>query len=208
MIRIEVEQKSEAWFQNKPGRISGTKFKPLMMSLKTKGYRDMVSEIAGEIITGEIEETPSTYDMERGNNLEPFSRELYEEIFEVKVEQTGFIIPNEDNEFHEWIGISPDGGIDNFTGLLEIKNLKRKNHLHCIKFNEIPEEYIPQVQGQLFTTKAKYCDFMSTYPNMKPFIKRVYPNPEYHKAIEERLRLTIKLIKEEIENYNNYDYLD
>jgi len=48
---------------------------------------------------------------------------------------------------------------------------------------------------------------MSYYPDMKPFIIRVFPDKELHLKYEERLRESILLIKNKIEIYKNYSFL-
>jgi len=205
MIKINVEQGSDAWFQNRLGRITASQFKELMSGESTKGYNDLISEVAAEIVSGEIEESYTNFDMERGKDLEPEARKLYAELFDVEVEEVGLCIPDEDNEFHDWVGVSPDGLTN---GDLEIKCPKKKTHWNYIKKNRLPNEYKWQVQGRLFITGLPYCDFMSYYPNLKPFIIRVLPDEKMHKEFEVRLRKTIQLIKKEIEDYKLYDYLN
>lgn len=202
MIKYTFEQHSEAWNQIRCGKITGTRFATLVSGDSTKGYKDLITEIAAEILTGEKEETYQNAIMERGTDLEPYARKEYENIFGVKVDQFGFISPDEDNEFYEWIGISPDGLIDN--NLLEIKCPLIKTHLNYIKDNKFPSVYKYQVQAQLYITGAEYCDFMSYYPNLKPFIIRVLPDNETFERFEMELKKIIPLIKNEIEIYNNY----
>jgi hypothetical protein len=201
MIEIDVEQGSESWFQNRLGRITGTRFKTLMSSESTQGFKDLITTIAGEILSGEIEETYTNADMERGKELEPFARKEYESIFDIEVKQYGFVLPDEDKFYHEYVGISPDGH------KLEIKCPKMKTHLDYIEKGVLPNEYKWQVQGQLFVTEWDYIDFMSYYPNLKPFIIRIYPNIEMHKQIADRLKKAIDLVNKKIDQYNEYDYL-
>jgi len=204
MIKINCEQRSEAWFQVRLGRITGTRFKELMMGDSTKGYKDLVLDLAGEILTGEVEETYTNEAMQRGIDLEPEARKEYESIFECDVEQVGFIIPDEENKYHEWVGISPDGLTD---GLQEFKCPMKKTHLSYINIGKLPNDYKYQVQGQLFTTVLPYCDFMSYYPGLKPFIIRALPDLELFKEFETRLDQTIELVKIQINKYNQYSYL-
>jgi len=201
MITYNVEQQSNAWFDLRCGKITGTRFASLMMGESTKGYKDLISDIVGEIITETKEETYTNEIMQRGIDLEPEARKAYESIYNIEVDQIGFITPH--FRFEDWIGISPDGIM--FNGLLEIKCPLRKTHLSYIKANKLPNEYKWQVQGQLFVTSLKWCDFMSYYPDMKPFIIRVLPDKEMHEQIKERLESTIELIKKELEFYNNYE---
>ena len=73
-------------------------------------------------------------------------------------------------------------------------------------WNKLPTEYHYQVQGQLFVTGLKFCDFMSYVEGMKPFIIRVAPDLELFTFYEQRLRIAIPQIKELINQYNKYDY--
>lgn len=201
MITIEIEQGSEAWFQNRLGRVTGTRFKALMSGESTQTFKDLITTLTGEILSSEIEETYSNAIMERGKELEPIARKEYENIFEYEVKEIGFILPDENEFYFDYVGYSPDGE------KLEIKCPLIKAHLNYIEKNKLPNEYKWQVQGGLFVTKWDYMDFMSYFPNLKPFIIRVLPDLEMHKAIEDRLKIAINLIKEKIENYNKYDYL-
>jgi hypothetical protein len=199
MIVIDIEQGSNAWFENRLGRITGTRFKALMSGESTAGFKDLITTLTGEILSGEIEETYSNANMERGKELEPIARKEYEHIFNTEVKEYGFILPDEDEFYHEYCGVSPDGH------KLEIKCPLIKAHLNYMEKGVLPNEYKWQVQGQLFVTKWDYIDFMSYYPNLKPFIIRVYPDAEMHKQIEDRLKIAIDLVK--IEKYKEYDYL-
>ena len=210
MILHEIDQHSEAWHQIRCGRITGTRFASLMMGESTKGYKDLVTNIACEIITGKAEESYSNAIMEYGLETEPLARAEYEHIFECEVKQVGFISPDEDNKYSEWIGISPDGilPIDQpYYGLLEIKCPLMKTHLGYIEDNRLPNEYKYQVQGQLFTTGFQHCDFMSFVPNMKPFLIRVYPDEKLFKEFEKRLDILIIQVQSKLINYHKYDYL-
>ena len=205
MIIVECEQKSEAWFQNRLGRITGTRFKFLMAKESTKTYKDLILDLAGEIITQEVEESYTNDIMQRGIDLEPEARKEYENIFDCKVDEVGFVIPEGENKYHEWIGVSPDGLTG--KGMIEIKCPLLKTHLSYINVGKLPNEYYYQVQGQLFVTGLDYCDFMSYYPGLKPFILRVYPDKKTFAEFESRLDDAIELVKIQLEKYNNYTYL-
>lgn len=201
MIIIDCEQGSEQWFENRLGRITGTRFKDLMSGESTKGFKDLITTITGEILSQEIEETYSNANMERGKELEPFARKEYESIFDCQLKQYGFVIPDEDKFYHEFVGVSPD------AHKLEIKCPLIKTHLNYIEKGVLPNEYKWQVQGQMFVTEWDYIDFMSYYPNLKPFIVRVFADEQMHEQITERLKIAIDMIKYKIKNYNQYDYM-
>ena len=204
MILHNIEQRSEAWHDVRLGRITGTKFKNLMSKESTASYQDMLTDIACEIITGRAEETYVNAVMENGIETEPEARKEYESIFDIEVKQVGFVTPNEGHKYHEWIGISPDGLLED--GILEIKCPLMRTHLEYIYANKLPSEYRYQVQGQLFVTGLAFCDFMSYVEGMKPYIIRVYPDVQLFTEFEQRLDSAIELIKDRIQRYNKYDF--
>jgi putative phage-type endonuclease len=204
MIIINCEQRSEAWYQARLGRFTASVFSNVMAGESTATYKDLITKITGEILTGEIEESYTSYDMERGIDLEPDAISEYESLFG-NIKQVGFIIPDEDDELNQWVGVSPDGMQDNI--IQEFKCPKLKTHLNYIKSDVLPNTYKWQVQGQLMITGAEYCDFMSYYPKLKPFIIRVEPDNEMHKQLRDRLNKSIELVKKHITEYNNYDYM-
>ena len=196
-----MEQGSEAWFEARCGLITATRIALMMAGESTKTYKDLITDLAGEIITGEVEESYSNAIMERGTELEPFARGEYESIFDTEVKEVGFVLSE---KYKDWLGVSPDGLTTD--GGLEIKCPLRKTHINYIEANRLPNEYKWQVQGSLFVTGLPHWDFMSYYPNMKPFILRVYPDKEMHLDIEQRLIKTIANVKAKIKMYKNYNY--
>ena len=209
MIINHCQQHSDAWFDARRGRVTGTRFKSLMAKETTAAYQGLVAEVAAEIITGQTEPSYSNDIMQRGTDLEPEARAEYGSLLYVHVDEVGFITPDEDSLFYEWVGISPDGIMDNGTdfdeGILEIKCPLSKTHFDYIEKNKLPAEYRWQVQGQLFVTDLVYCDFMSYYPGLKPFIIRVEPDKKDHEDITERLHEFIKAVQGKIKSYNDYE---
>jgi hypothetical protein len=207
MIKINIEQHSPAWYAIKLGRITGSRFKDAMSGDSTAGFTGLIGTMAAEIITGEMEDTFVSDQMARGTELEPEARRAYETLTEQEVEQVGFIMPEENTEFHEYTGFSPDGLI-NDDGLLELKAPMAKTHLNYIEKNVLPNEYKWQVQGGLWQTGRKYCDFVSYYPGMKLFIKRVYPDLLMHRQLEAECRKVIAALKLKLIIYNHYNHLN
>jgi putative phage-type endonuclease len=206
MIILNIEQQSEAWHEARCGRVTGTRFKSLVAGESTATYKDLVTNIACEIITNKQEETYSNAIMEHGIETEPIARKEYENLFDCEVKQIGFMIPDEGHKYHEWVGISPDG-VTSDNGMIEIKCPIAKTHLGYIEDNRLPAEYRHQVQGQLFVTGFTYCDFMSFVEGMKSFVIRVYPDVELFKEFEKRLDILIEEVKSKLEKYHKYDTL-
>jgi putative phage-type endonuclease len=206
MIILNIDQRSEAWYDARCGRVTGTRFGDLVAGESTKTYKSLVSDITCEIITHRQEEGYTNNVMEHGIETEPEARVEYETITGVKVTEAGFIIPDEDHKYHEWIGISPDGLLSD--GMIEIKCPIMRTHLEYIEANKLPAEYRHQVQGQLFVTGLAYCDFVSYVEDMKPFIIRVNPDPELFKEFEMRLDKLIEDVTAKLNKYNSYNYYD
>lgn len=204
MITHEIEQGSEAWFSARCGRVTGTRFKALVAGEGAQIYKDLITDIACEIITEKAEETYSNAMMEHGTETEPIARQEYIDICGVNVIEVGFITPDEDNKYSEWIGISPDGLTED-EGMIEIKCPLQSTHFGYIEDKKLPTAYRYQVQGQLFVTGLKYCDFMSYVEGMKPFIIRVYPDLELFKEFERRLDILIEQVKAKLTNYYKYE---
>lgn len=201
MTKIFMEQGSEAWYSIRCGRFTASQFSKLMAGKSTKSYQDLITNVAGQIISGLVETTYSNAIMERGIELEPIARREYESTFNIEVEQVGFILPDNNAD---WLGASPDGLTE---GGLEIKCPLMKTHLNYMFAGQLPNEYKWQVQGSLFISGLPWWDFMSYYPNMKPFILRIYPDLEMFTALDSRLAEAIAEVKELIKTYNNYDLL-
>jgi len=91
--------------------------------------------------------------------------------------------------------------------MIEIKCPKRSTHMKYITNDKLPSEYRWQVQGQLFVTGLKYCDFMSYYPDLKPFIIRVFPDEKDFEMIRKELDIFIGEVVKNSDIYNKYDYL-
>jgi hypothetical protein len=207
-----MQQRSDAWYNIKAGRVTGTSFAELVSKESTIGYKRLVNRLASEIIIGKADERDKSYTnelMEESLDMEADAKNKYEEITEAYIDDVGFITPDK-GEFTEWIGVSPDGLIDEhenkYRGGLETKCSLAKTHIGYIEAGVLPNEYKHQVQGALFVTGLEYWDFMSYYPGMKPFVIRVVKDEKMHEEYTERLRLLIKHVKAKIEKYNKYDY--
>jgi putative phage-type endonuclease len=208
MIIYNIEQQSEAWCSARCGKVTGTRFKDLVAGEGTATYKNLVTNIVCEMIAGRQEETYSNANMEVGIETEPVARKEYESIYDIEVQECGFITPDEDHKYHEWIGISPDGIIPDLKGMIEIKCPLMRTHFEYIEAGKLPAEYRYQVQGQLFVTGFDYCDFMSYVKGMKPFVIRVYPDQELFKEFEKRLDILIEQVKTKISIYEKYDYYE
>lgn len=195
----DIEQGSEAWHDLRCGRFTASKYGALMAGKSTTTYIGLINDTVGQILSGEAEEGYTNEDMQRGIDLEPDAASFYSEIKDVELEEVGFI--TNESIHPEYVGVSPDRMIG--KNLLEIKCPKAKTHIGYLRAKKLPTVYKWQVQGQLLVTGADWCDFMSYYPNIDPFIIRVYPDKDMQKELIERINESVEEVKQILIILNN-----
>ncbi len=184
----DIEQNSEEWMDLRRGKFTCSIFGDLFMSHKTAGYRNAIYQVVFERLTGESPANFTNEWMERGKELESEARETYEMITFRKVSNGGFV------ELNEWVGGSPDGFVK--PGLAEYKCPKYSTQIDYLVEKKLPKIYEKQVQGQLYVTGAKWCDFMCYHPKLKPLIIRVERDEEMIKEIANKLIESIEKAKQ------------
>jgi hypothetical protein len=127
--------------------------------------------LAGEIITGEPEETFKSAHMERGNIMEAEARDWYAITHDVEPVQKGFIKNGR-------AGYSPDSLIGD-DGLLEIKTAIPSVLIEAILRNDFPPEHNAQCQGGLMVSEREWIDIVVYWPNMPKFVYRATRNEIY-----------------------------
>jgi putative phage-type endonuclease len=187
---IKVEQGSPEWFEARRGIPSASNFSCIITSTGTpsKSSLKYLYKLAGERVSGIIEEGYKNYNMERGTEMEAEAREAYEMITGNTVEEVGFC-------FKEGYGASPDGLVDE-DGLLEIKCPTAAVHVGYVLAGVLPTDYFHQTQGQLLATGRKWVDFFSYYPGIKPLLVRVKRDEPFLKALEKELKIFCKKLDE------------
>lgn len=142
--------------------------------------RALIMNLTAERITGYVEPTYTSPDMERGNMSEPYAREVYSENY-APATTLGFMV----RDFGGYrLGFSPDGLVGD-DGLIEIKAPRQKKHLATILADEVPAEHMPQCQAGLLVSGRDWIDFVSYNSGMPLFVKRVLPDPKWQAAILE-----------------------
>jgi hypothetical protein len=136
-VYFEVEQRSLDWFLLKHGKIGGTRAKGLFTKTDTLLY-ELLAEHT-ERYDEDQEDSFESFDMERGNALEPQARHELGLYTGLEFLEAGWIQSD-----IELLGISPDGITNCLTSQCEIKCLSAKNHIKLCLKNEIPLEHINQ----------------------------------------------------------------
>src|SRR5690625_1269103 len=109
-IYEDLEQGTDEWLEARRGIVTASVIGQLITPSTVKPAnndksRSRLYELASERISGRVEDTPISWQMERGNEEEERARDLYEAHF-APVEQVGFIVREVEGVP---IGFSPDG---------------------------------------------------------------------------------------------------
>jgi hypothetical protein len=186
-------QGTDEWLASRIGKPTASNFSKLLTptgkrSASADGY---INELIAQNITREIPEFYKSEAMERGNELEPVAKSMYEFSREVEVVEVGLCL----HDTYE-CGASPDGLVGD-SGGIEIKCPLPGTHISYLRDGEIPSKYYPQVQGCLWITDREWWDFMSFHPSMEDLIVRVYRDEEYIKKLAAEVIRAVEIIETE-----------
>ena len=176
-IVMDIEQRSAEWIKCRIGIPTASCFDRIitpatgMASASAVAYR---RELLAEWLMGEPVSIKESGWMQRGTEMEPEARAFYEFEADAEVTEAGFVFLDERRQ----IGCSPDGLVGD-DGLIEIKCPAPNTHVGYLIDAKLPTAYIPQVQGALWVTGRKWCDFVSYHPEMESLIVRVRRDEPY-----------------------------
>lgn len=176
-----LEQGTDEWFQLRAGCVTASEFSTVLSkgrgSAPSKTRQTYMLKLIGEQLTGELQEYFTNAHMERGKIMEEEARLMYQMLYDVDVEACGFI------KLGAQIGYSPDGIVGD-AGLIEIKTKLPHLQLDVLLSDQVPSEHVAQLQGGLWVSDREWCDFISYWPKLPTFIKRVYRDEAYIKELE------------------------
>lgn len=138
----------------------------------------VVTVAAAERITGFVDPTFVSLDMQRGVDDEPLAVDAYSEHHAVVV-PCGFMV-------RTWgpyrLGYSPDGlvGAD---GLVEVKSRRGKTQVEHVLAGQVPAENMAQLQAGLFVSGRSWCDYVSYAAGLHLWTVRVTPDLVWFEAI-------------------------
>ncbi len=172
---ITCDQGTPEWFAARAGLPTASRFATVLASGRgggeSKTRRKYMLQLAGEKITGSPMDGYSNGHMERGKEMEAEARDLYALVRDSAPEQVGFMRRGD-------AGASPDALIGN-DGLLEIKTKLADLQIEVLLANRLPPEHVAQIQGQLWISGRRWCDFVSYCPGLPIFIHRVDRDEQY-----------------------------
>lgn len=181
-----IEQGTEEWKELRKGVATASNFDKIITPAQAKESatlskyaKQLALELTYKTLTAKEFKSPA---MELGNELESEARLAYmKENFDEVVE-IAFIKSDCGN-----YGCSPDGLVGE-DGLIEIKTLEASAHSDVLINKEMPLDYKCQVQGQLWISERKWCDFVA-YNNQiedeskRLIVIRVFRDEEFIKKL-------------------------
>ncbi len=176
MNTSHAEQGSEAWRAERAGAITGSRFSEVL------GTKQARLRLARQLVFERLSTKPahevSSKSLTWGTEVESFARDAYELETGNIVTRCGFIR----HARYPFIGASPDGLV-NHDGIIEMK-CPHDEAVHIATWLEgMPDEHIPQVQGELFVTGRAWADFISYDPRQaepyRLYVQRVPRDDKY-----------------------------
>lgn len=162
---IECDQRSEAWFAARLGRVTGTLADAVMA--KGRGAAESVQRkklryrLALERITGRVFEKDFQSDaMKTGIEREPLAFAAYEAATKMLLDRAGFCAHNTLQ-----IGCSLDGYQGDFERLISIKCPEWHTHAETLRGKTIDTGYLRQIIHEQYVTGAGSTDFVSFHPD-------------------------------------------
>ncbi len=191
------------WRTKRLGNVTGSQFGKFVKLSKDKSSfvlssgkvaEDLIYKIAWERLLkeGNVSEglgrlSVSSQSMQHGNDFEGEAILKY-------IERTGIEVRYEQEFIQkgEWIGGTPDGFIGD-DGIIEVKcPWNGGNHLKTLLTKEIyNSEYIYQIQGYLWITGRKWCDFVTYDPDLIDELQLSITRIERNEEIIEEIKMVI-----------------
>ena len=173
MILITCTQGSEEWAKARAGVITASKFRDALDCLKNGSPNAKsilyAAQVALERISGEpCDETFNSWQMKRGTELEPAARMEYESRTGNLASESGVVLTDD-----KCYGYSTDGFVDD-DGMIEIKCLASALNILEMWRDQDLSQYEHQIQGGLWITGRKWCDFVMYAPQLKTVGKELY----------------------------------
>lgn len=188
----DLEQGTDEWLEARRGIVTASVVGQLITAKTLKvadndTSRGVTASLVAERITGWTDPTYINADMQRGHDIEPIARDWYIDRFGDKygaVTELGFMVRD------DWgfkIGFSPDGLVGD-DGIIEIKAPRAKTHLLTHLSGQMPLHHMAQVQAGLLVSDRQWCDFISYYGGLSPFVTRVLRDEKWGAVIVEAVQ--------------------
>ena len=179
------------WHNARIESVGGTGLSKIITNKKLErsdSRPDYLLKKAGGIISRDVEPTYQNWPMKWGHKYEPEAREVFEMALGLKVDTCAMIFADEQKCWH----VSPDGHNEKERFGLEIKCPQLKEFKKTVSHNKVPTKHNLQCQSGLALTGWDHWWFISFFPGLKPFIKKVERDEETIKIIKVEVKLFLR----------------
>lgn len=201
-LPAELVQGTKEWYAARCGKITASCFGKLAGSGRSGGGFTQtaityMTQVLAERITGVPQDEIQSKYLDHGNKHEPTARQLYQWHLSASqvLNQVGFV----DHPKLPFCGGSPDCLIGD-DGVLEIKcPYTVHTHLaHIENDGTSDRDYLWQMQGNLWITGRKWCDFVSFHPYvpepLRFHVVRYERDEDVIEEIEERVTRALEQV--------------
>jgi exodeoxyribonuclease (lambda-induced) len=203
---IECAQGTPEWHSSRCGKITASCFADAISVCQKKsatrnsGDPTAVAEryaadLAIERVSGQPHgEPPKAWVLERGHEMEAAARMHYEARTGSFVTEAGICLTDD-----EIFGYSTDGLVDD-DGLIEIKAPIDSSKIMAMWRTGDTSEYDHQMQGGLWISGRKWCDFIMYVPDLAVvgkdlFVKRISRDDAFIDAMVEQLAIFDNMVQ-------------
>lgn len=196
-------QRSPEWLELKRGKIGSSRLADWLAVSKAKATTgkplkarlDYEKELIFERTFGVSFQVWVSDAMQEGIDLEDFARKQYQQITGNQCDECGCW-------YNEFFVASPDRTVGD-DGLLEIKILKDTSFTSVL-YEGVPDKHWKQIQGQLWASGKKWCDYVAVNLNSKKVvIIRVLPDTEFHAYLNEAVQEQLVTEAPSLENVHD-----
>lgn len=223
-VTLGAEYGTPAWNKDRRGRVTASRFGDVLTQPRSKAAQDAgqlsdtahgyLLEVVASTITGHDRVGGKSAAMARGVDKEADAIDAYGMERFVEVGEGRILLVKD-----SLVAVTPDGFIEDDPegpGLLECKCPESKTHLETFFSGAgtpenprlVPEEYVAQVQGQLWVSGRAWCDFVSfddRFPGPMQLIRiRAYRNEVYIAELAAKVRRFEALVQERVDQVREY----
>ena len=196
---FEIKQNTPEWDSVRAGVWSASRAGVTMGGLDTKGLSDYIMDIAWGRVYGPVEHASyKSAAMERGNNLEPGTRERYAFQTDMVIEECGFVM----HETLPFVGWSPDGLVGLKHGV-EAKNPLHKAYMEVKRTGKIPAEYRWQCKWAMWAGELDSMDFLCDHPSAQLIVIPCEITQDEKDRMTERVALLEPKVAQWVDILNN-----
>lgn len=201
---IDCDQNSAEWFAARSGIPTASNFATIMAKGKGGGEsltrKKYLYKLAGELLTGEVQDGYSNAHMERGHEMEPDARNMYALMTDANPQLVGFVRNGQK-------GASPDSLVGD-KGMLEIKTKLPDLLIDVLIRDEFPAEHKAQCQGALWVAEREWIDIAVYWPKLPLFIKRAHRDESYIADMSQAVDAFNSELAEVVEKIRRYGLPD